>query len=232
MMEFSSRAVLVEAMDAPGLDEAVYRRCLADLAAVNRVTLTHRPTLRWLGRATKSWRPGSTIRVLDIGYGQGDLLRAIAAWAVRRGFVAELSGIDLNPRAAPVARAATADQKIDYRTGDVFAGSLQQLPDFIVTSQVTHHLNDADILRLLVWMEGQARCGWHVADLHRHKAAYYLYPLLARLMRWHRIVRSDGQISVARAFTRADWEKLLAGAKIHAEINWRLLFRYTVSRLK
>ena len=51
-------------------------------------------------------------------------------------------------------------------------------------------------------------------------------------MRWHRIVRCDGQISIARSFTRDDWERLLAEADFHAEINWHLLFRYTVSRLK
>jgi alkylated DNA nucleotide flippase Atl1 len=51
-------------------------------------------------------------------------------------------------------------------------------------------------------------------------------------MRWHRIVRRDGQISVARSFIREDWERLLADVEIHAEINWHLLFRYTVSRLK
>ncbi len=231
MMEFSARAVLAEEMDDPGLDEAEYQRCLADLAMVNRVTLTHLSTLRWLARATKSWPPGAPIAVLDVGYGQGDLLRAIAAWAARRGLVADLSGIDANPRAAAAACAA-ADQKIDYRTGDVFAAALPRRPDFIVTSQLTHHLADAEILRLLAWMEQQARCGWHIADLHRHKAAYYLFPLLARLMRWHRIVRRDGQISIARSFTRRDWERLLAEANIHADIHWRLLFRYTVSRLK
>jgi 2-polyprenyl-3-methyl-5-hydroxy-6-metoxy-1,4-benzoquinol methylase len=231
MMEFPARAMLAEEMDDPALDEAVYRRCLADLAAVNRVTFTHRPTLRWLERATSSWPPGARLTVLDVGYGQGDLLRAIAAWAARRGFRADLSGIDLNPRAAAVARAA-ADQQIEYRTGDVFTASVPQRPDFIVTSQFTHHLTSAEILRLLGWMEEQARCGWHIADLHRHKAAYYLFAVLARLMRWHEIVRRDGQISVARSFTRGDWERLLADANLQAEVSWHLLFRYAVGRLK
>ncbi|HVE23241.1 MAG TPA: methyltransferase domain-containing protein [Acidocella sp.] len=230
-MDFSVRAVLDEAMDEPGLDEAVYRRCLADLAMVNRVTFTHRPTLRWLDKVTKSWPRGAPLTVLDVAYGQGDLLRAIAAWAARRGFVAELSGIDMNPRAAAAARAA-GGRNIDYRTGDVFEAVLPQRPDFIVTSQFTHHLADADILRLMAWMEAQAQRGWHIADLHRHKAAYLLYPLLARLMRWHPIVRLDGQVSIARSFTRGDWERLLAAAKLAAEIHWHWLFRYAVSRLK
>ncbi|HUW79850.1 MAG TPA: hypothetical protein VMV54_03030, partial [Acidocella sp.] len=120
-MDFSTRADLPELMDAPGLDEAIYQRCLADLAAVNCVTFTHHATLSWLNRATRNLPPGANVSVLDVAYGQGDLLRAIARWAGKRGFHAQLSGIDLNPRSAVAARAATpAGLAIEYHTGDVF----------------------------------------------------------------------------------------------------------------
>ena len=85
-MDLSVRAELPELMDAPDLDEATYQRCLHDLAAVNRVTFTHRPTLRWLAHVTRELAPGATLSVLDVAYGQGDLLRAIAHWAEKRGF--------------------------------------------------------------------------------------------------------------------------------------------------
>lgn len=232
-MDFSARAELTELMDAPDLDEAIYRRCLRDLASVNRITFTHRPTLRWLAHATRHYPKGATLSVLDVAYGQGDLLRAIAHWAEKRGFVAQLSGVDLNPRSAIAARAATPPGlSIDYRTGDVFDFSPVPPPDFIVTSQFTHHLTDAEIVRLLHWLEAHAQRGWHIADLHRHAFAYYGFPLLARLMRWHRIVRTDGAISIARAFTRRDWEILLRQAGLNAKIAWHMAFRFSVSRLK
>jgi 2-polyprenyl-3-methyl-5-hydroxy-6-metoxy-1,4-benzoquinol methylase len=214
-------------MDAPDLDEAIYQRCLADLASVNRVTFTHRTTLRWLARAARGM---AAFSVLDVAYGQGDLLRAIARWAKGR---AKLSGIDLNPRSAVAARAATpAGVEIAYLTGDVFAFMPEQKPDFIVTSQFTHHLSSAEIVRLLRWLEETSVRGWHIADLHRHPLAYFGFPLLARLMGWHKIVRSDGAVSIARSFTRRDWEGLLAEAGVTAEIHWRLPFRYCVSRIK
>jgi 2-polyprenyl-3-methyl-5-hydroxy-6-metoxy-1,4-benzoquinol methylase len=226
-MDLTVRSTAPEVMDAPDLDTAIYQRCLADLASVNRVTFTHRTTLRWLARATRGLVQFS---VLDVAYGQGDLLRAIARWAKSR---ARLSGIDLNPRSAAAARAATpAALEIDYLTGDVFAVTPPEKPDFIVTSQFTHHLGSAEIIRLLRWMDATALRGWHIADLHRHPLAYFGFPLLARLMRWHQIVRSDGAISIARSFTRRDWEALLAEAGISAEIHWRLPFRYCVSRIK
>jgi SAM-dependent methyltransferase len=227
------RSSMIELMDAPDLDPAIYARCLADLAAVNRVTFTHRTTLRWLARALAGQAAGSRVRILDVACGHGDLLRALARFGARKGFAFELTGIDMNPRSAIAARAATpAGLPIRYVTGDVFAYTPEPAPDFIVSSQFTHHLSAPEIVRLLGWMEQQALRGWQITDLHRHRLAYYGFPLLARLMRWQRIVRHDGQVSVARGFTAAEWREMVAEAGVPAVVSWRLPFRHTVSRIK
>lgn len=232
-MDLSVRSTLAEVMDNENLDEAVYQRCLKDLASVNRVTFTHRPTLRWLADATKNLAPGATFSVLDVAYGQGDLLRAISRWADRRGLHAQLSGVDLNPRSAIAARAATPPEThIDYQTSDVFAYTPIPLPDFIVSSQFTHHLSDEEIVKLLAWFEKYSRRGWHIADLHRHAIPYYGFRILAGLMGWHRIVSSDGTISIARSFRRKEWEALLNQAGLQAEISWHMAFRFCISRMK
>ena len=70
------RSLAPEQMDAADLPEAVYARVLADLDRVNRVTLAARPTLRFLDRAVTG-----PFRLLDVGYGDGGMLRRIAAWA-------------------------------------------------------------------------------------------------------------------------------------------------------
>ena len=232
-MDFSARSRLPELMDEPGLDAATYQRCLADLAFLNRLTLTHRPVLRWLAKATRQLPPGGRFSVLDVAYGQGDLLRAIAAWAEQRHLKAELSGIDLNPRSALAARAATpANFKIEYITGDVFEYWPAQKPDFIVSSQFTHHLDDVDIIRLLQLFEKNAVLGWYITDLHRHPVAYYGFPLLAILLRWHRIVRHDGMVSIARGFRGSEWHSLLSHARTPARTSWHLPFRHGIARLK
>jgi len=232
-MDLSARADLPELMDAADLDLAEYTTCLADLAAVNRVTLTHRCSLQFLKHATLGLPKGSKLSVVDLAFGHGDLLRAIARWGARKGFVMSLVGIDLNPRSAVMARDATpSDLRIDFRTGNVFEFDPAEAPDFIVTSQFTHHLTDDEIVRLLQLMDGHAAKGWHIADLHRHIFPYYGFRLLCRVMRWHRIVRYDGTISIARSFRKADWQRYLADAGLQAEISWHPLFRYAVSRVK
>ena len=220
-------------MDDPALPFETYARCLRDLEAVNRLTLTHGPTLRWLARATRSLPPGETVSVLDVGCGGGDLLRAVWRWARKAGRVVRLEGLDLNPRAALVARERTPEAMgIRLRTGDVFADAPDPAPDFILSSQFTHHLDDAALLRFVGWLERHARRGWHIADLHRHPLPYLGFPVLARVAGWHRIVREDGTISIARGFRRAEWEAVLAAAGVAAELRWHLLFRHGIGRLR
>ena len=237
-MDLSARSTLPERMDDADLPLAVYRRCLADLARLNRVTMTHRATVRWLARATRRWPAEQPMVILDVACGHGDLLHEIAAWAKSRGFIARLSGIDLNPRATAEARSATdpALAQPAFHTADVFAYRPDVRPDFIVTSQFTHHLPDAEVVRLLRWMEQTARAGWVIADLHRHWFPYYGFRWLARAAGWHPIVRSDGTVSIARAFTKGDWERLLRAADlrpgIDAEVRWQFPFRISVMRRK
>ncbi len=219
-----------EQMDAADLDPAVYAQVLHDLARVNRWTFTANPVLAYLKRAVGE---AQRFRLLDVGFGDGDILRAIARWAARRGIAAELVGVDLNEKSVAAARAATpAGLTIDYRGGDYRD---QDGPfDFIISSQVTHHMTDAQLLDFLRHMESEARRGWLICDLHRHGFAYWGFPLLARLLFVHRIVREDGRLSIARSFRPAEWAELLAAAGIardDASIVRRFPFRLCVERV-
>ena len=100
MARLSQRAIAEEQMDAPGLAPEIYAAVLADLEQVNRWTFAARPTLDFLARATKG---RDSFSLLDVGYGEGGMLRAIARWAEKRGKTARLVGIDLNPKSRAAA---------------------------------------------------------------------------------------------------------------------------------
>ena len=218
-------------MDADDLDPGVYAALIADLARVNTVTLARPPTLAWLARVTSGQ---DRFSLVDVGFGHGDMLRAIAQWAQRHGKTVRLVGIDLNPRSAPVAQAATdAVLGIDYRTGE--AAALDFRPDYIISSLVAHHMGDPELIGFLRWMEATAARGWFINDLHRHRLAWLGFRLLAGVLRWHPIVRHDGALSVRRAFVRADWDALVTAAGLAAppvDVRWHLPFRWGVGRVK
>lgn len=232
-MNLSVRSTQEEVMDGPGTSDADYAQCLVDLEQVNRLTFTHRPTLRWLACALQAIPKATPVSIFDVAYGHGDFLRALHEWGVSHGRSLRLAGIDLNPRSTLAARAATPTRmKIDYETGNVFDSKPRPRPNFIVSSQFTHHLTDAQAVEFVRWMESNSTRGWYVSDLQRHALSYYTFPWIARIAGWHRIVREDGTVSIARSFRLAEWRALLQRAGIAAEVRWHIPFRLGVGRLK
>lgn len=240
MPDFRIRSTLPEWMDGADVSDAEFAACVTDLAVVNSFTFARPPTLAFVAAALRKAQ-GRPLTLLDVGFGAGDMLRAIHRLGERMGAPIRLIGIDLNPRSLPAARATTPPgMAIDYRIGDLYA--LEEPLDLIVSSLVTHHMEDGEIVRFLRWMTERAGMGWFVNDLHRHPIAYHGFRLLAAVMRWHPFVRHDGPLSVARAFRRADWERLidiaglrgdgLAGDSLagDAALRWHFPFRYCVTR--
>ncbi|QNA85767.1 methyltransferase domain-containing protein [Sphingomonas sp. So64.6b] len=228
-MSLAVRAQAEELMDAEDLDAGAYADVVGDLARVNVVTMAARPTLDFLRRGTRGM---TRFRLLDVGFGDGDMLRRIARWAKRRGIAAELVGVDLNPRSELAARAHTPDDMdIDYITGD-YADHTEGW-DFVISSLVVHHMTHDQLIDFLRFMEAKAATGWQVNDLHRHGFAHWGFPILATLARWHPIVRHDGQLSIARSYRPAEWPPLLAEAGItDARVERVFPFRLCVERLR
>lgn len=223
-MSLAVRSTKAELMDTGCDGYEDYARCLHDLSRVNVVTMTHRPMLAWLRRHAA---PGFSL--LDIACGHGDALRAIR----RRHPDAALTGIDLNPWAIRAAAEATPPgARIQFIVDDAFAYRPDAPFDFIITSQFAHHLTDDQVVAFLTWLNRHAARGWFISDLHRHWLPYYGFPLLARAAFWHHFVRTDGQISIARSFTPAEWKTLLrrAGLCGEASVHWHVPFRLCVSR--
>ncbi|HET6523341.1 methyltransferase domain-containing protein [Sphingopyxis sp.] len=228
-----------EEMDAADLPPDRYARVLADLSRINVLTLAPRPTLGFLGRVrargmetsgtgTRPWR------ILDIGFGAGDMLARIARWGERRGVALDLAGVDLNPKSEAVARARLGD-RARLITGD-YRDLAGQGWDIILSSLVSHHMTPAQRTEFLHFMEGEAARGWLVNDLHRRRLPFVGYPVLATLAFVDPIVRRDGQLSVGRSFRRAEWTAMLAEALPDVASECRIFrsfpYRLCVERIR
>lgn len=229
-MRLARRELIPEWMDAGRLGAVELETCLRHIAAINRLSGAYRPTLAWLSRLS---RPNRPLRLLDIGCGYGDMARRIARWAEGQGRALEILAADLNPRAVRVARAATPPGlPISYACADVFA--LEEPQDVIISSLFAHHLDHDGVVRFLRWMEAHAAQGWFVNDLHRHALPYRVARLAAAALPVSPIVAHDAPVSVARAFTPADWRRYLdeAGLEDRARLEWFMPFRLCVGRIK
>lgn len=217
--DFSHRvdpALLPELMDG-ACTYPEFRACVRDIASTSRLTLAYGPTLRFLDQVLGKHDSRRPLHLVDVGSGGGDVLRHVATWARRRGVSVRLTGIDLNPHATRAAQEFSQrnrEGEIEWRTGDVFTDPQTQSPDVVISSLVTHHMRDEEIVRFLRWMEEHAALGWFISDLVRSSRSFQLFQLLARTMRWHPFVQHDGLVSIQRAFRETDWEQLLHAAAI------------------
>ncbi|SNT20756.1 Methyltransferase domain-containing protein [Granulicella rosea] len=217
-IDLSRRADLAsnpEQMDQP-CAYADLRECLLDIAEINRLTFAYRPTLHWLNHVHAVLpRLGRPLQILDVGCGYGDGLRRIRRWAFEKNLPVVLTGIDRNPQAIRAARKAThPGENITFLEGDIFSYEQEAGVDIVVSSLLTHHFEDPQIVRFLDWMESNARLGWFVNDLHRQQRAYTVFRLASRFMGWHRFVKHDGAVSILRSFRAEDWRRLATEAAL------------------
>jgi 2-polyprenyl-3-methyl-5-hydroxy-6-metoxy-1,4-benzoquinol methylase len=231
--DFSKRSLATEWLDANGASPEL-PDYLRDLAWLNRIALGPWAITRWLQRAISRAGARQRFSLLDVGCGDGDVLRAIASWARRKGIDAELAGIDVDPNTIAIARERTPTSDIRFQTADVFAFTPARPPDFIISSLLAHHLDDANIVRLLRWMETTARAGWLIYDLQRSAIPYTAIGLMAKLASLHSMVVHDGRISVRRSLTMGEWIECIGAAGLdRPQVRIEsFLYRLLVSRVR
>ena len=136
-------------------------RSLRDLARVNALDLRRAADARLPSRAPRAGMPA--FRLLDVGFGQGDMLRAIARWARRRGIAVDLIGVDLNPSSEAAARAVTPASTADRLSHRRLCATVPGPFDFVISSLVAHHMTDDRAARLPS-LHGEARDRTRLAD--------------------------------------------------------------------
>jgi ubiquinone/menaquinone biosynthesis C-methylase UbiE len=188
-------------MDDPGADQRRLNLSLRFIRRVNTLLRYTQATLRHLQRFSKTWQPGQRISIVDLGTGSADIPAAILRWADRRGFDVHIVAIDLH--------AGTVTAAIDHAGGDsrlkIIRADVLAMPlaagsfDYAMASMFLHHLDDADVVRVLKTMDSLARRGIIVADLLRHRGAYMWVKALTTFS--NPMVRHDAAVSVEQAFT-------------------------------
>src|SRR5262249_14167040 len=99
--------------------------------------------------------------------------------------------------------------------------------DVVMASQVLHHFEEHDAERLLRELNRVARRVVIVSDLRRSWIAAIGFWLVSFPLRFHRVTRHDGVVSVLRGFTAADLKRLVRAAAgvdptVHQRLGWRL----------
>ncbi|MCB2406759.1 methyltransferase domain-containing protein [Hymenobacter lucidus] len=231
MPDLSRRATEEELMDDLTLASDALRQNLDELETINTWLGGYQVVLDGLQRLRPRFPEGRTLRLADLGSGGGDTLRHIARWTRKKGIPAELVGVDANAFMIDYAAAKAAGfPEISFAQQDIFSPEFrQQHFDIITCSLFCHHFSSEALALLLRQLKEQARVGVIINDLHRQPLAYYSIKWLTRLLGGSHLVQHDAPLSVARAFTRCEWQAILRAAGIEKySLRWCWAFRWQV----
>lgn len=226
MIDLSARSTLPEKMDAPGVAEHETRQALRELEVVNELLGGYNVVLHALGQL--DW-PAREVTIIDMGCGGGDMLRAIAVWAIKHNHKVKLIGVDWNPVMTAYATERSSQyNNISFKTLSVFDDTLlAEKADITMSSLFCHHFDKKELVDLVSRMYHLAGYAVIINDLHRHWFAYYSIKMLTSVLSKTYLVKYDAPLSVARSFIRNDWKEILSEANIaNYSLNWKWAWRW------
>ena len=217
-----------ELLDDPATDPVVVAESLRNIARANRWFGGTAALCFGVGQAIGGLGPGARLTLLDLGCGFGDLPRAAARWAARRGIRLVPIALDQNRIAARLSKSRGLPTIVGCAGAPPVA---DKSVDLVSLSMVAHHFEPDSVVHLFRVCDRIARRTVVVTDLRRAAAAAIAFWCGAHLLRFDPVTTADGMTSIRRGFTAAELKALLSRAgvagRVRRRLGWRLVATWT-----
>lgn len=227
MINTKNRTEAVELMDDFNLQGDELHDALDKIAKINQFLGGNHVTLKGVMKLLpKSF---TNITIIDVGCGNGDMLRCIADYGIKKDLKFTLIGIDANDFTVNYAKECSKKYpNISYLCMDIFSEASKEVKgDIVLTTLTLHHFKNSEIEYLISLFMKQASLGVVINDLQRSKMAYRLFQLLCFIFPWSHLTKHDGLISILRGFKKDELQAYASkfNQGIHT-IEWKWAFRY------
>ncbi|RZJ67374.1 MAG: methyltransferase domain-containing protein [Flavobacterium sp.] len=223
------RSEMPEIMDDLSMQGKQLRDTLDKIAGLNRTLGGNRLTLEGIKKLIKNVPLDKRVRIMDVGCGNGDMLRDIADYGDKSGRNFSLVGIDANFDTIKHAEGLSKHYPdIAYACENIFDDEFEQIEcDVIVCTLTLHHFSDEEIEDLLRKFNRQSSIGIVINDLHRSAIAYRLFQLVCFVFGLGAMPKNDGLISILRGFKKSELRKFSKKLNFNKySIRWKWAFRY------
>lgn len=216
-----------EIMDDLDMTGDILIDSLDKIATVNQWLGGNRLTVQAVLELLKNQPKDKIITIVDLGCGNGDMLRVLSKVGKQKGYNLKLIGIDANQTTIDYAIKLSTDYNdIEYMKQDVLSEAFDAVTyDIALSTLFLHHFENETASKLIQTLERRATIGVIINDLHRHAMAYYLFQLVT-IFDSNQMMKEDGKLSVLRAFKRKDFEEFANKLKSKSRIRWKWAFRY------
>ncbi len=218
-----------EIMDDFALEGEVLREALDKIASINQLLGGNLLTLRSVRKLIYSLSKQTEITIVDVGCGNGDMLRVLADYGLKNNYNFKLIGIDANNFTINHAQKLSEKyNNISFQCEDVFSKQFKELKyDIILCTLTLHHFKNIEITQLMAVFYVNSKIGIVINDLHRSALAYRLFQGLCFLFQLNSMSREDGLTSILRGFKKVDLIAFSKKLKFNNyTIQWKWAFRY------
>lgn len=212
----------LELMDDPACDPVRLERTYRQFATVNRLLSGWRRVYRqWLRPRLDPERPTT---LLDIGFGGGDIARALTLWAARDRLPLRTTAIDPDERALRHVRGLPAAGVRFERASSADLVARGERYDLVISNHLLHHLDAAALAGLLADSATLARELVVHNDLSRGRAGYGPYAVATLPFARRSFIHQDGLLSIRRSYRRAELQAAVPpGWRVRSMFPQRLL---------
>ena len=218
-----------EIMDNFAMEGEELRDALDKIAKINQLLGGNRLTLQGVQHLMVTVPQSATITIVDVGCGNGDMLRSLADYGLKSKLNFQLIGIDANNFTINHAKRLSENySNISYICQDVFHKSFSDLKyDIALCTLTLHHFKDDEIIQLMSLFNKNASIGIVINDLHRNKMSYRLFQAFCFLFRLPNMTREDGLTSILRGFKKEELVRFSEKLNFKKYIvQWKWAFRY------
>ena len=229
LVNTTHRTNATEIMDDFAMEGKMLIDALDKIAKINQLLGGNKLTLQGVKNLLSKETSNKEVIIVDIGCGNGDMLRKLADYGSDTNRNLKLIGIDANQFTIHHAKGlSTLYPNISYQCEDIFDGKFKTLKyDIVLCTLTLHHFKEDEIIQLIDILYKNANIGIVINDLERSAVAYRLFQGLCFLFGLNEMSRKDGLVSILRGFKK---EELLAFSKKldlkKYTIDWKWAFRY------
>ena len=218
-----------EIMDDLDFQGDEMRDNLEDIRIMNKWFGGNKITIDGLQKLLKNHPKVQEVTILDIGCGDGQMLRSCADYGNKKGFRFNCIGIDFNQNILDLAETKSAAYpNIKFKKVDIFLEeNLIPNSDIALFTLFLHHFKDKKIENLLKSTLKKTSKGFIINDLHRSRIAFNFFKMISNVLLKTKTAHHDGLVSIARGFKKNELQAI--SDKIlnqESSIKWRWAYRY------
>jgi len=215
-------------MDDPSMDLSTLGSVLRDINLVNKIFNGNRITINAIKDLVRK-NPKTSYKIIDMGCGDGNMLRQVALYFRKNKLTGQFIGIDLNANALKMGRELSAQfSEISFLEQNILELDSNELHcDILLCTLTMHHFKNHQIPIFLDKFVQLSQIGVIINDLHRSRSAYYSFKLFRSIFLKTKVARHDGLVSIKSGFQRSELEQFSRTLpRSNHCIQWKWAFRY------